>query len=103
MSIKVTVPNAPPPPNSQVNVFSYFATRDNLEHLESEFNYWFTNHMVSFEHDGEVYNMFRYKCNSDGPRCQCYKSSTSLVCGLVKISYNSGAITIIIIAVSITI
>jgi hypothetical protein len=58
--------------------------------------------MVSFEHDGEIFNMFRYKCNSDGPRCQCYKSSTSPVCGLGKISLNSDAITIILMTLCIT-
>ena len=45
---------------------------DNIQHLEAEFNYWFTNHMVTFELNGETFTMFRYKCNSDGPRPESY-------------------------------
>jgi alpha,alpha-trehalase len=47
-------------------------SRENLEYLESEFNYWFTQHMVTFEHKGEKVTMAHYKCTSDGPRPESY-------------------------------
>ena len=46
--------------------------RQNLESLESEFMYWFNNHMVTFEHQGNKYTMARYNCKSDGPRPESY-------------------------------
>lgn len=40
--------------------------------METEFNYWLKHHFVSFQDNGETFEMARYICTEDGPRPESY-------------------------------
>ena len=46
--------------------------KDNIDIMEKEFQYWITNHIISFEKDGKRYTLARYKDASSGPRPESY-------------------------------
>ncbi|KAL3289895.1 hypothetical protein HHI36_023284 [Cryptolaemus montrouzieri] len=50
---------------------------DNLKTMESEFDYWLTNHSVTINMDGRNYTLAHYGDKSQGPRPESYSEDVS--------------------------